>query len=42
MLKACMAAKATRVVASLYQRQDGGRCEVTEIIDTDEVMTWPK
>jgi hypothetical protein len=41
MLKACMDAKAKRVITNLHQR-DGVRFEVIETTDTDKVMTWQK
>jgi hypothetical protein len=41
MLKACMEAKAKRVITTLH-RSDGVRFEVIETTDTDKVMTWQK
>jgi hypothetical protein len=41
MLKACMEAKAKRVITNLHQR-DGYSFEVIETTDTDGVMTWQK
>lgn len=41
MLKACMAAKAKRVITNLHQR-DGMRFEVIETTDTDGVTAWQK
>ena len=41
MLKACVDAKAKRVVTTLHHF-DGARFEVIETTDTDEVMTWRK
>lgn len=41
MLKACMDAKAKRVITNLHQR-DGVQFEVIETTDTDKVMTWQK
>lgn len=42
MLKACMAAKAHRVVTNLHQKIDAWHFEVLETNDTDEVLTWRK
>lgn len=41
MLKACMSAKAKRVITNLHQR-DGYHFEVIETTDTDGVTTWQK
>jgi len=41
MLRACMEAKAKRVITNLHKR-DGVRFEVIETTDTDGVMTWQK
>lgn len=41
MLKACMDAKAKRVITNLHQR-NGVRFEIIETTDTDGVMTWQK
>ena len=41
MLRACMAAKAKRVITNLHQR-DGMRFEVIETTDTDGVTAWRK
>lgn len=38
--RACVQAKAARVIASLYDPKRWS--ETTEITDTDGVMTWPK
>jgi hypothetical protein len=42
MLKACMAAKAARVITNLHQKADAWHFEVLETTDTEGVMTWPK
>ena len=39
--KACLEARASRVIATLHKR-DGMRFEVIKTTDTDGVMTWPK
>lgn len=41
MSKACLEAKASRVIATLYKR-DGYHFEIIKTTDTSGVMTWPK
>lgn len=41
MLRACMEAKARRVIASLYRKQGEYCYEIIETTDTDGVATWP-
>lgn len=42
MRKACIAAKASRVVTNLNQKTDPWRFEIIETTDTDGVLTWCK